>query len=60
VRRLWPGARFAPLTRAISAAFASGGRADLRGRLLLLAALLALSDAVLAGTGARRAARSPA
>ncbi|HEV8196938.1 MAG TPA: VWA domain-containing protein [Gemmatimonadales bacterium] len=60
VRRLWPGARFAPLTRAVTAAFASGGRADLRGMLLLLAALLALSDAVLAGTGARRAARRPA
>jgi hypothetical protein len=60
VRRLWPGARIAPLGRAVSAAFASGGRADLRGTLLLLAAALALADAALAGSGARRAARSPA
>ena len=60
VRRLWPGARVAPLGRAISAAFSSGGRADLRGALLLLAAVLALTDAVLAGSGARRAVGSPA
>lgn len=56
VRRLWPGARTAPLDRAASVAFAAGGLADLRGALLLLAALLALSDAVLASLGARRAA----
>jgi len=58
VRRLWPGTRIAPLRRAVSAAYSSGGRADLRGALLLLAALLALADAVLAGSGARRAVRS--
>jgi hypothetical protein len=60
VRRLWSGARTVPLGRAASAAFASGGRADLRGTLLLLAAVLALADAVLAGSGARRAVRRPA
>lgn len=60
VRRLWPGARVAPLGRAVSAAFASGGRADLRGALLVLAGLLALADSLLAGSGARRTARTPA
>jgi hypothetical protein len=58
VRRLWPGARVAPLERAASVAFAAGGRADLRGVFLALAALLALADAALAGLGARRGARA--
>jgi len=60
VRRIWPGARVASPVRAAAAAFASGGRADVRGPLLFLAALLALADATLAGLGARRAARRPA
>lgn len=59
VRRIWPGARVASPARAAAEAFASGGRADVRGPLLLLAALLALADATLAGLGARRAARRP-
>jgi hypothetical protein len=58
IRRLWPGARIAPLERAPSVAFAAGGRADLRGFFLVLAAALALADAALAGLGARRGARS--
>lgn len=60
IRRLWPGARVASLGRAVSAAFSAGGRADLRGPLLVLAGLLALADALLAGSGARRAIRSAA
>ncbi|HJR35665.1 MAG TPA: BatA domain-containing protein [Gemmatimonadales bacterium] len=58
IRRLWPGARIAPLERAASAAFAAGGLADLRGFFLVLAAALALADAALAGLGARRGARA--
>jgi hypothetical protein len=58
IRRLWPGARIAPLERAASVAFAAGGRADLRGFLLVLAAVLALADAALAGLGARSGARA--
>jgi len=58
IRRLWPGARIAPLERATSVAFAAGGRADLRGFFLVLAAALALADAALAGLGARRGARA--
>ena len=57
IRRLWPGARVGSLERAASVAFAAGGRADLRGFFLVLAALLALADAALAGLGARRGAR---
>jgi hypothetical protein len=53
VRGLWPGARVVPSDRAASAAFAAGGRADLRGPFLWLAALLALADATLAGTRRR-------
>jgi hypothetical protein len=60
VRALWPGALVASLEGAARSAFATGGRADLRGGLLLLAALLALADAVLAGSGARRRSRSSA
>ena len=56
VRRLWPGARTATLDRAASVAFAAGGLADLRGPFLIVAALLALADAALAGLGARRRA----
>lgn len=58
VRRLWPGARTGTLDRAASLAFAAGGLADLRGPFLLIAAVLALADAGLAGLGARR--RMPA
>ena len=58
IRRLWPGARIAPLDRAASMAFAAGGLADLRGLFLVLAAALALADAALAGLGARRGARA--
>lgn len=57
IRRLWSGARIAPLERAAQAAFGAGGRADLRGALLMLAGLLALADAVLASAGAGRAVR---
>jgi len=58
IRRLWPGARVAPLDRAAEAAYSAGGRADLRGAFLMLAGLLALVDAVLASAGAGRTARS--
>ena len=58
IRRLWPGARVGSLERAASVAFAAGGRADLRGFFLVLAAVLALADAALAGLGARRGARA--
>jgi hypothetical protein len=58
VRRLWPGARTATLDRAASVAFAAGGLADLRGAFLILAAVLAVADAALAGLGARRGARA--
>ncbi|HEV8599650.1 MAG TPA: BatA domain-containing protein [Gemmatimonadales bacterium] len=60
VRRLWPGARVVAPREAASAALAASGRADLRGPLLLLAVVLALADAGLAGIGARRAARRAA
>lgn len=54
VRQLWPGARVVGPAAAREAAFAAGGRADLRGWLLGLAALLALADATLAGWGRHR------
>ncbi len=57
IRRLWPGARVVAPDAAAGAALAAGGRADLRGPFLVLAALLGLSDAILAGIGARRTAR---
>ena len=60
IRRLWPGSRVVPPRDAAEAALAASGRADLRGPLLLLGAVLALADATLAGLGARRAARRPA
>ncbi len=60
LRRLWPGTRVVAPSAAASAALAASGRADLRGPLLLLAAVLALADAALAGLGARRAARRAA
>ncbi len=60
LRRLWPGARVVTPERAAAAAFESGGKADLRGPLLVLVLLLALADAGLAAQGARRAARRPA
>jgi hypothetical protein len=53
VRGLWRGARVVASGRAASAAFAAGGRADLRGPFLWLAAVLALADAALAGTRRR-------
>ena len=49
IRQLWPGARVVGLRDAGTAAFAAGGRADLRGTVLLVVALLALADAALAG-----------
>ncbi len=55
LRQLWPGARIVPPREAGAAAFAFGGRADLRGLMLLLAALFALADASLAGWGGIRA-----
>jgi len=58
VRRLWPGSRTGTLDRAPSVAFAAGGLADLRGPFLIIAAMLALADAALAGLGARRGART--
>jgi hypothetical protein len=57
VRRLWPGARVVAPGDAKAAGFAAGGRADLRGPVLLLAALLALADASLAGWGGGGARR---
>jgi hypothetical protein len=60
VTRLWPGSRVMTAPTAVSAAFASGGRADLRGMLLLLAGVLAVADALLAGAGTRRRAGNPA
>ena len=57
VRRLWPGSRTGTLDRAASVAFSAGGLADLRGPFLMIAAMLALADAALAGLGARRGAR---
>lgn len=58
VRQLWPEARVVGAPAAREATFAAGGRADLRGWMLGLAALLALADATLAGWGRQR--RSPA
>jgi hypothetical protein len=60
IRQLWPGVRVAPARNAARAALAASGRADLRGGLLLLAGLLALGDALLAGLGARQSARRSA
>lgn len=60
LRRLWPGSRVVAPAAVAAAALAASGRADLRGPLLALAAGLALADAILAGLGARRAARRPA
>ena len=58
LRALWPGARVVAAPGAAAAAFSAGGRADLRGPLLLLVLALALADALLAGLGARRAGRT--
>jgi hypothetical protein len=56
VRRLWPGARVAPLDGIAAAAFTLSARADLRGALLWLALLLGAAELlVAAGGGARRA-----
>jgi len=60
LRRLWPGARVVAPADAPAAALAAFGRADLRGPFLLLAAVLALADALLAGFGTRRSASRPA
>ncbi len=60
LRAVWPGARVVAASGAPAAAFSAGGRADLRGPLLLLAVALALADALLAGLGARRVVRSVA
>ncbi|MGQ0703958.1 MAG: BatA domain-containing protein [Gemmatimonadales bacterium] len=49
LRRLLPGVRLVRPEQAGAAAFAAGGRADLRGPVLVIAALLALADAGLAG-----------
>jgi hypothetical protein len=56
LRRLWPAARVVSPQHAAAAALAAGGRADLRGPLLVLAAALALADGVLAGLGVRQRA----
>ncbi|MGH7560002.1 MAG: vWA domain-containing protein [Gemmatimonadales bacterium] len=53
IRGLWPGATIVSASRAPRTAFAAGGRTDLRGSFLWLAALLALADATLAGTRRR-------
>jgi hypothetical protein len=60
LRALWPGARVVAESGAPAAAFSAGGRADLRGSLLLGAVVLALADALLASLGARRVVRSAA
>ena len=57
IKRLWPGARVVSPDAAGGAALSAGGKADLRGPFLALAAVLGLADAVLAGIGARRTAR---
>jgi hypothetical protein len=54
VRQLWTGARVVSTREAREASYAAGGRADLRGWMLGLAALLALADASLAGWGRKR------
>jgi hypothetical protein len=58
VRQLWNGARVVGAGEAREAAFSAGGRADLRGWILGLAALLALADATLAGWGRKGKSRS--
>jgi hypothetical protein len=58
LRRLWPDARVATIDRAREATYAAGGRADLRGWVLALAALLAIADASLAGWGRKNRSRS--
>ncbi len=58
IRRLWPDARIATIERAREATYAAGGRADLRGWVLGLAALLAIADASFAGWGRKHRARS--
>jgi hypothetical protein len=49
LRAAWPGATITGLTNGASRAFAAGGRADLRGALLLLAVICALAETWLAG-----------
>jgi hypothetical protein len=55
VRALWQGATVAGLTDGPALAFATGGRGDLRGALLLLAVCCALLETLLVGR--RRGAR---
>lgn len=58
IRQLWPDARITTIGRAREATYAAGGRADLRGWVLGLAALLAIADASFAGWGRKRRSRS--
>ncbi len=54
VRRLWKGARTMTLDQAAPAVFSSAARGDLRGPLLWLALLLALTETALASAMRRR------
>jgi hypothetical protein len=58
IRQLWPDARIATISRAREATYAAGGRADLRGWVLGLVALLAIADASFAGWGRKSRSRS--
>ncbi|HEY3934451.1 MAG TPA: BatA domain-containing protein [Gemmatimonadales bacterium] len=54
VHALWPGSIVAGLRDGPALAFAAGGRADLRGALLLLAFCCALAETILAGRVRKR------
>ena len=58
IRQLWPEVRLATIGRAREVTYAAGGRADLRGWVLGLAALLAIADASFAGWGRKSRSRS--
>jgi len=58
IRQLWPDVRIATIGRAREVTYAAGGRADLRGWVLGLAALLAIADASFAGWGRKSRSRS--
>jgi hypothetical protein len=58
IRQLWTDSRINTIGRAREATYAAGGRADLRGWVLGLAALLAIADASFAGWGRKSRSRS--
>jgi hypothetical protein len=53
-RALWQGATIAGLSDGPARAFAAGGRADLRGALLMLALLCVLAETLIVGRASRR------